>query len=263
MKNACFIPFVLVFLLTGHLWGQNAPVTRAGTWVTAGPIITLPVTASGFNDISSCNLTLHYDPAVATATAVTAGPLMGGTLSADLSEQGTIALGWYTYPALTLAGEPVLFNITFERTGTGVSPVTWFDDGYSCVYYDSAQQVLNDLPAETYYLPGSIEFLDTTNLGISTGNNEESYPGLNCFPNPFSGAIQIAYNLPEAGNVTIDLINMTGAIAKVMVNRANEKGSHTLNSNIQGIPPGVYILRISLTTENKAVMKCIRIIKNP
>ena len=159
MKQFYLILWIITCIPAFNLSAQNAPITTVETRSTVGTSITLSITASGFNNIGSCNLKLFYDSTIATATAVTKGPLPGGNLSADFSVPGQISLGWYTYPGVTLPGNPLLFAISFTRIATGTSPVNWYDDGFSCVWYDGGFNKLNDLPTPSYYINGALSFL--------------------------------------------------------------------------------------------------------
>ena len=80
MKTISRIILGLACLISIGIYAQNAPITTAGTIVSNGSTAIVPITATGFTNIGSCNLKLTYDPAIATPTAVTTGPLLGGSL---------------------------------------------------------------------------------------------------------------------------------------------------------------------------------------
>lgn len=148
----------------------NAPVTTAGTVVTSGTTAVIPVTASDFTDIGSCGLEIHYDPAVALATSVTIGPTLGGSINTNLTVPGVIIIGWYTYPAVTLPGPPVIFNISFSKVASGTTALTWFDNGYSCYYSDGGYNILIDVPQSSYYINGSLTFSGSLVADFSASN---------------------------------------------------------------------------------------------
>ena len=158
MKN--FIRFIclLICCLATAGYTQNAPRSIAGAVVCLEPAATLPVYAEDFNNISSCNLKLSYDPTIATATGVTIGPGMGGMISTNLTNPGIIILGWFTSGGINLPDSSVIFNIQFDKVNSGISTISWIDDGYSCEYNDGNFEPLNDMPADEYYLEGSLVF---------------------------------------------------------------------------------------------------------
>ncbi|MBK6344325.1 MAG: T9SS type A sorting domain-containing protein [Bacteroidales bacterium] len=158
MKN--FIRFICLFIccLATAGYTQNAPRSIAGTAVCLESAATLPVYAEDFDNISSCNLKLSYDPSIATATSVTIGPGMGGMISTNLTNPGIIVLGWFTSGGINLPDSSVIFNIQFEKVNNGISNINWIDDGFSCEYNDGNFEPLNDEPANQYYLDGSLAF---------------------------------------------------------------------------------------------------------
>jgi hypothetical protein len=175
MKRSFQLSGALVLLPFIALNAQNAPVTSAGNRITLDTSVTVPVTASAFNDIGSCSLELLYDPGIATARAVTAGPLLGGNLNSNLTIPGKIILGWYAVPGVTLPDGTVILNIEFSRVSKGTSPLTWFDDGYSCYYANGNAVILNDLPTSSYYLNGSVTF--TSKAPVTMAPSLRAGPG--------------------------------------------------------------------------------------
>ncbi len=162
----------LIFLavMSQQVISQNAPVTTAGTVVSLTSSAIVPVTVSNFTNIVSFNYMMVFDPAILSVSAVITGPLLGGSVTADWSVPGSVNFGWYTYPGKTLPDNTVLFNITFTKVSSGTSPLTWFDDGYSCVFYDGNWNALNDIPASTYYINGAVTFPPPLITNFTVGN---------------------------------------------------------------------------------------------
>ena len=152
--------FVVAFFYLAFIGvnAQNAPVTIAGSVLSLGTSVTVPVYALNFNDIGSCGLQLIYDPAIAVASSVTTGPLLGGGLNYNLTEPGKIILGWYAWPGISLPDSTIIFNIQFLKVTTGTSSIVWDDDGSSCYYSNGAAALLNDIPFPNFYHNGSVTF---------------------------------------------------------------------------------------------------------
>lgn len=150
------VAIICFTVLTGK--SQNAPVSIAGSVVSLNETVTVALYAVDFADVSSCNLKLSYDPAIAIATAVTIGPGVGGMLSSNLAMPGSLNLGWFTSGGISLPDSSVVFNIHFSRVGYGNSWLNWQDDGFSCEYYDGNFEPLNDLPTDEYYKNGHLIF---------------------------------------------------------------------------------------------------------
>jgi hypothetical protein len=156
-----FLLLVLVLLSSG-LDAQNAPVTTAGTVVSNATTIVVPVAVSDFNFIGSCNLRLLYNPAIVTATQVTVASGIPGQISFNVTTPGVISWGWFTYPGISLPDNTVVFNVSFSKAApSGTSLLTWDDEaGYTCEWSNGVYVVMNDMPAENYYLNGSITIPD-------------------------------------------------------------------------------------------------------
>lgn len=158
VKKLLILLFILTFTGLQTVLAIDAPVTTAGTVTSGTTTAVVPVTATNFVYIGSCMLEIHYDPAIAIATSVTLGPGMTGGLNTNLTTAGVIVIGWYTYPADTMAENSVIFNIAFSKVASGTTSLWWVDNGYSCYYSDGDYVILDDTPQENFYLAGSLTF---------------------------------------------------------------------------------------------------------
>lgn len=163
MKKLLLILWILFAAFLQDQVAQNAPVSVAGNVSSTGTSLVLPITVTDFINIGSCNLEMYYDPSIATVTSVTAAPpLSSGFSGLDyyIPVPGTVRFGWYVVPGLTIPDNSVAFLIEFSKVANGVSPVTWSSDDMSCIYTDGSYNTLNDAPASSYYIAGSVEFQD-------------------------------------------------------------------------------------------------------
>jgi hypothetical protein len=175
MKRIILLFWVLIILPGLITHAQDAPVTTAGNVLALGDTVTVPVMVSGFDSIGSFGLQLLYDPGIATAVAVVTGSLLGGNINSTLDIPGKISLGWYQYPGVSLPDSSVIISIKFTKNNTGISPLEWFDDGYSCYYSNNDYVILNDLPTSSFYINGSLAF--TTEAPVTTAPSVKSGPG--------------------------------------------------------------------------------------
>jgi hypothetical protein len=70
------------------------------------------------------------------------------------------------------------------------------------------------------------------------------------YPNPFNPTATIAYNLPEAAKVQLDIYNVKGQLVKTLVNAEMSAGMHSVvwngrDSNNAAVASGVYFYRVS------------------
>lgn len=75
-------------------------------------------------------------------------------------------------------------------------------------------------------------------------------------PNPFRISTSIKYNIPEKANVVLTVYNVMGQKSKTLVNETRIPGIYTANWNATldngtKAPNGVYIYRLTVTTEDK------------
>jgi hypothetical protein len=76
------------------------------------------------------------------------------------------------------------------------------------------------------------------------------------FPNPFNPSTTIQYAVPEAGSVSIDLLDLKGNSVKNLVEGRLSAGYHSVVLNGSDIPSGVYLIRMA-AARFTAIRKCI------
>ncbi|MFO8144868.1 MAG: FlgD immunoglobulin-like domain containing protein [Candidatus Syntrophosphaera sp.] len=81
------------------------------------------------------------------------------------------------------------------------------------------------------------------------------------YPNPFNPTTTIAYSLPEASNVRLDIYNVKGQLVKTLVNGDEPAGMHSVvwngrDSNNAAVASGVYFYRVStpMATQTKRML---------
>ena len=70
--------------------------------------------------------------------------------------------------------------------------------------------------------------------GITLGNH----------PNPFNPSTEISFSLPEASDVRLQVINVTGRIVETLVDGYREAGVHTVTWAGNHAASGVYFYRL-------------------
>lgn len=149
---------VIWCLLPCWLVAQYAPVSTLGNVSTYSSTATVTIHVSNFINVTNCLLELRYDTNVAMATGATRTSVLGGTLIPLSNVPGVITLSWFTSPGVTLPDNSLIFNVFFTRVNSGVTAITWYDDGYSCLWGDGDYNDLIDVPTANYYIDGSVNF---------------------------------------------------------------------------------------------------------
>ena len=101
---------------------------------------------------------------------------------------------------------------------------------------------------------GAFEFGAPEYVSINEEEFTINYFKLSNYPNPFNPETKIAFDLTESGEVSLELYNIKGQKIKTLLNRAMQKGNHSViwnGTDNLGKPvcSGIYLYR--LTTENK------------
>lgn len=164
------LPLILIALTISlsSIFGQNAPISTVGNVTSSGTTLVLPIRATDFTDIGSCNMQLLYNPAIATCTSVTNGPGLPGGLDYNVTTTpGVVTFGWYTWPGVTLPDNSVIFNLNFTKVTAGTSVVSWNDSYADRQWSDGSSFPLNDLPLDTYYIDGSLTFQGNAPITIA------------------------------------------------------------------------------------------------
>lgn len=107
---------------------------------------------------------------------------------------------------------------------------------------------------------------DTTAMGIaarnffatsSSNNLPNAIENVSVFPNPASDNISVELNLKTNSEVTINLLDLSGRIVKVIAKEMYSAGSSKINSSLVGISAGNYSLQI--ISEGKSIIKKVNI----
>lgn len=64
------------------------------------------------------------------------------------------------------------------------------------------------------------------------------------FPNPASAATTIRYNVPDAGRVVIELVDVIGQRVATLVDRTHQPGAYEVYLDVSTLPAGAYLYRM-------------------
>ena len=79
------------------------------------------------------------------------------------------------------------------------------------------------------------------------------------FPNPFNPTTSIRFDLPESGQVQLEVFNMMGQRVATLVNETRAAGSHSVTFDASALSSGMYLYR--LQAGNNTMMKKMTLIK--
>jgi beta-glucanase (GH16 family) len=75
------------------------------------------------------------------------------------------------------------------------------------------------------------------------------------YPNPVNSQTTICYTIPETVNVEITILDLTGRVARTLINETQSAGTYNVNWDIEDEIPGLYFYRIKAGSFTQ-VKKC-------
>jgi hypothetical protein len=196
--------------------------TTAGAW-TANYIVFTGYQASGYPDVTWVRGTTNNFKAAYTQDST------AGTTRAFYA--GWNGSAWSTPSRLALS--------TIEADSTFGTPVAGYRNGGgdNCLAIWSGQTV--GVVNASYACTGTV--------GISGNNNgiPEIYSLSQNYPNPFNPSTSIEYALPNAGNVKLEIYDVSGKLVKILVNSHQEAGFHSINFDASNIASGMYFYKLT------------------
>lgn len=101
-----------------------------------------------------------------------------------------------------------------------------------------------------------VQLWNSLPLSIDVQEIDELYR-LKVFPNPFSSATTLSYNLREASFVEVSIFNSFGSLVGTLVQKDQSIGLHNINWNGGHLPSGIYFVRLNVSNGNTQVVKMI------
>jgi hypothetical protein len=99
-------------------------------------------------------------------------------------------------------------------------------------------------------------------VSVRIETRPEVYALSDNYPNPFNPETTIKYQLPEAGDVTLEVYNMLGQVVRTLVSEQQNAGRYVLqwdatNDAGQALSSGIYFYRIQAGGEFQSVKKML------
>ncbi len=102
--------------------------------------------------------------------------------------------------------------------------------------------ITTDLSADPMGLPVHAEV--TTGVGVADEEIPDAFALEQNYPNPFRSSTFLRYRLPQRAHVRMAIFNALGQVVRVVVDRIESAGVHTLEVSLDGLPGGVYFCRM-------------------
>ncbi len=169
---------------------------------------------------------------------------------------GTAPAGTYTYqalagehPSLILAGDSFNFTklpgISSPYGPTDAAKDLISPEGWTLTGWDSTNQ-----PPD-----GANDNASTAENGLTVSDNLPTEFAVAAYPNPFNERATITLSLPESGEVTAQIYDITGRRVATLMNGSAAAGVHRLEWDANGLASGVYYLRVQSGDRETAIRK--------
>ena len=155
-------------------------------------------------------------------------------------------------------GEPseVVIVGNFGVEATAVAPIfpssgTWYE------FFSDTELSVGDPSVGLVLEPGEARIYTDVDVpspepGIFVVADEPAAPAeaaafrlAPAYPNPFIGAATVAYSVPEAGDVRLEVYDLLGRRVDVLVDAVQPAGAHRATLRADGLASGTYVVRLS------------------
>ncbi|MEM6963967.1 MAG: HYR domain-containing protein [Bacteroidota bacterium] len=230
--NGTASPNSLLGSTTRTFDGQLALQAKA-TKVAAGEEFTVDFRAKNFTNITGYQFTLGFESNVSFVDLTT--HLQGlSTEHFGLTklDEGIITTSWNNAEGVSMDADAVLFSMTFRAdTGLNTKDVFAINSRYT--------------EAEAYDESNLLDVVLEFN-GVKTASAFELYQNT---PNPFKAETLIGFHLPEAGEVTVKIFDVSGRILR-MIEMDATAGYNSINVNRADLDAtGVLYYQVETATE--------------
>ena len=99
-------------------------------------------------------------------------------------------------------------------------------------------------------------FSYSTIVSVNLNGQSAGYALQQNYPNPFNKNTTIQYSVPRSGWVKLTLFDINGRQVKVLVQRMQEKGTHSIELNGAGVSRGTYYYKME-TSHFSATKKLV------
>ncbi|HID93878.1 MAG TPA: T9SS type A sorting domain-containing protein [bacterium (Candidatus Stahlbacteria)] len=140
------------------------------------------------------------------------------------------------------------------------------DDGYRVVYFAFGFEAIKvgvpNQASPREVMERVLGWLDSTLVGIREEFTISSgfLRLYNAYPNPFKGTVVIVFDIPEKGDVSLNIYDVTGRRVRTLISGTLSPGSHRVfwdgrDERGKVLPSGIYFYR--LKAENKSLIKSL------
>lgn len=220
--------------------------------LTAGSPVEIPVTVESAMQVGAISLVLSYPQDMIEVLSVNpVAPGLANLFSNIVG--GQVRIAWSSLQTLSVNPNDILFTVTVQALPNATGEVS-FQIGGESEFADASANIITSVPLSIPTMELGATNIDATNATSIS---------VNVYPNPLSANSVIFYTLPETGNITISLYDMTGRNVANIVSHNQSAGSHSVLINSAGLSEGIYQCLFTLESSSGVITerKTISVIK--
>jgi hypothetical protein len=225
--------------------------------------------AIGFSRLKMNNDTWAQDSdyTVNLQSSIAPNPPENLTVSIENRSSGPAAVLTWDAPEGNIAYYQIWKQLR-ARTDQTEQPPTMIATSETNTYADGS---ITNLPPGDFELRWFVKAVNSDSLTSTPSNNTdwiyvdpsdtpEQFNLFNPFPNPMQENGNVRYQLAEASDVTLQLFDMLGREIKLIIQEAQPAGTYTVEWDSNGIASGVYIIRLTASSDgHQAFQKSVTI----
>ncbi|MEQ9439642.1 MAG: YCF48-related protein [Cyclobacteriaceae bacterium] len=215
--------------------------------ILPGSSISIPIKVREFNDVSSFQATLEWDPTVLSLVSAQGEGLSEMVFGRKYTEEGQLTLLWYDLQgnSTSLSSEETVFSVTFKVLGSirEQSNIVLTSSRTPLLAYDATNvEMITEATA------GMVSVSESSNvLGVSEAGDSALFKLYQSEPNPFRDEVKFKFAVPRRSTVSLQVINAMGQVF-YKTEGVYGQGIHIVSwdiSNNKGLvlSPGVYYVR--------------------
>jgi hypothetical protein len=215
--------------------------------------IGLPIHMVNPMPVSAISMVLNFPTDLVNITDVTMNTSTG---TLDWSVNGNeLRIGWFSTVPFNVDVLGDLLTLKLKTTAAFTSGKSIRVTLVSTSLNEIADANYNVIPDATV----SVAVIENSPAGINPLANQEMT--FQNHPNPFANLTTFTYNLPVAGNATIEIHDLLGRVVMTVLNEQQISGPHILQVDATTLPMGIYIATLKLVNNDGVEARTIKIVE--
>ncbi|HRY33954.1 MAG TPA: M6 family metalloprotease domain-containing protein [Bacteroidales bacterium] len=245
----------LTAICYGDVDGSNIPalalqpgvvLTAAGALdITAAEPVSVPLHAVHAESLAALSLVIDLPDGMLEITDIEPAGILQNKGTLVWSQQhASVRLAWYSLQAVQLRPGDVIFNLVIKAFAGFNAEVQLTAGGES----EAATATTRIARFEI----GAPKLLISDIQGLS----------VRIFPNPAASSLEVEMGIPQAGKLTISMVNVTGQTVLLLEESGIPAGSLHRSIDLSGLANGTYALKTALQTHSSHMTECRKVLVN-